>query len=229
MLVGLLGREDNYDFDEKILITIIMMMMLVRLLGTAEHRGGNRPSARLLGKADYCPDSRPWWSTIFFWGLMWCYNCLTKPTLLHKGSQKWMNFWNNSGRTSTPPAFVLGNYGAKCFGLEMTPPPFEHWTVPHHLSSKNCCKENTSSRQGEDKHLGRWWSLCCVGLFLPILIMMVTMTMMYSWKVKVEDLHRWLTTPHISLTQLWPDVKSDQMMITSTVSEFFDTGTMHNA
>ena len=56
MLVGLLGREDNYDFDEKILITIIMMMMLVRLLGTAEHRGGNRPSARLLGKADYCPD-----------------------------------------------------------------------------------------------------------------------------------------------------------------------------
>ena len=56
MLVGLLGREDNYDFDEKILITITMMMMLVRLLGTAEHRGGNRPSARLLGKADYCPD-----------------------------------------------------------------------------------------------------------------------------------------------------------------------------
>ena len=90
----------------KILITITMMMMLVRLLGTAEHRSGNRPSARLLGKADYCPDSRPWWSTIFFWGLMWCYNCLTKPTLLHKGrlgSQKWMNFWNNSGRTSTPP------------------------------------------------------------------------------------------------------------------------------
>ena len=40
----------------KILITITMMMMLVRLLGTAEHRGGNRPSARLLGKADYCPD-----------------------------------------------------------------------------------------------------------------------------------------------------------------------------
>ena len=33
-----------------------------------------------------------------------------------------MNFWNNSGRTSTPPAFVLGNYGAKCFGLEMTSP-----------------------------------------------------------------------------------------------------------
>ena len=40
----------------KILITITMMMMLVRLLGTAEHRGGNRPSARLLGKADYRPD-----------------------------------------------------------------------------------------------------------------------------------------------------------------------------
>ena len=40
MLVRLLTREDNYDFDEKILIRITMMMMLVRLLGTAEHRGG---------------------------------------------------------------------------------------------------------------------------------------------------------------------------------------------
>ena len=27
--------------------------MLVRILGTAEHRGGNGPSARLLGGADY--------------------------------------------------------------------------------------------------------------------------------------------------------------------------------